>query len=175
MSSINLSQSNLERSHHESDTIFDKSLVISLSLIILSFGSLFGLSAYNAVLEKNTVAVNENIATALKELESDSVNRVIDFQERLTNIDAKLVSKDVSSQDMFALIEKSMVSGASLGSYAYNAEEKTLTVKVIASDFKVIAQQIMNFKSVSAFTSVLVSDASKGNDGVVTSNVLISL
>ncbi|MDD5084245.1 MAG: hypothetical protein PHT88_04965 [Candidatus Moranbacteria bacterium] len=175
MSSINLSQSNLERSRQESGTIFDKSLVISLSLIVLSFGSLFGLNAYNSVLEKNVVAANDTITTHLKELESDSVNRVVDFQERLTNIDAKLAVKDISSQDMFALVEKSMVSGASLGSYVYNTEAKTLTVKIVASDFKIVAQQIMNFKSVSAFTSVIVSDALKGNDGVVTSNVIISL
>lgn len=176
MSSINLSQSNLKRSNQELNTIFDKSLVISSGLIVLSFGAYFGLTMYNSLLEKKTTAVNDAIAAQLSEFEGDSVNRVVDFQERMKSIDAKLMTKDISPQDMFASIEKLMVSGASLDSYKYDVAGKTVSMKVVSSDFKTVARQIMSFKSLDSFKSVTVGDVSKGSDGNgVTFDAIISL
>lgn len=175
MANINLSQSNLERSNQDLGTVFDKSLVISLGLLILSFGTLFGLKMYNSYLEKKTAMLSEEILAQLKVLEGDSVNRVIDFQERLTNIDRKLTSKDISPVDMFASMEKLMVSEASLDTYEYDVAGKTLSLKIVTGDFKIIARQVMNFKSFGAFKSVAVTDTLKKDDGTVVSNVIISL
>lgn len=174
MASINLSQSNLDGGR-DLNTIFDKNLVISATLIVLSFGSLFGLKMYNTSIEQKTTTLNTAIAGQLAELESDSVNRVVDFQERVTNIDTKLTKTDIAPQEMFAAVEKLMVSGASLDAYEYDTVGKLLTMKIVSGDFRVIAQQVMNFKSYGPFKNVIVNETSKKNDGVVISEVVISL
>lgn len=175
MSSINLAQSNPGGGDQGLHTIFDKSLVISLGLITVSLGTFFGLMAYNSFLKKEMVSADSSISASLAELEGESVNRVVDFQDRMTNIDAQLTSTDIAPQEMFASIEKLMVGGASLGSYKYDIKEKTLSMKIISGDFKTVAQQIINFKSSNSFKNVTVSNTSKGSDGTVTSDVVISL
>jgi hypothetical protein len=175
MANINLSQSSLERNNQESNSIFDKSLAISLFLIVVSFVALFGLKVYNASVEKRTAALDADITTQLAVLEGDSVNRVVDFQERMSDIDAKLSSTTISPQDMFASIEKLMVSGAILDSYKYDVTKKTLALKVMSDDFKVVARQVMSLKSFNSFKNVTVESTSKDDTGKVASTVIISL
>lgn len=175
MASMNLLQSSAGRPDHELTTIFDKSLLVSTVLIIGSVGMLLGLNMYNASLEAKMTSLNTDITAQLAELEGDSVNRVVDFQERLTNINTKLTATNISPQDMFTDVEKLMVSGASLNAYTYNVEGNVLSMKIASSDFRIVARQVMNFKSFSAFKGVTVNNTSKGNDGIVVSEVVISL
>jgi hypothetical protein len=175
MANINLSQSHPERSNSGSGASFDKSLAISIGLIVFSVGGWLGLSAYNASLAKQAAAKDKEITDKIATLENASVDRVIDFQERLKNINEKLTSADVSSQDMFVMVEKSMVVGASLDGYKYNTIDKTLSVKIVSNDFMIAARQVMSFKSNSAFKIVTVTDTKKQENGTVVSNVVISL
>ncbi len=176
MSSINLSQSNLDRSNQELNTIFDKSLIISLALLIVSFGTFFGLKYYNSTLNTKIATLNTEIGEHLKDLDgSTSMNRVVDFQERLKTIDTKIAATEEAPQNLFTTVEKLMVGGASLDSYAYDAAAKTLTLKVVSGDFKVVARQVMNFKSSGSFQNVTVSNTEKTTDGSVNSDVVISL
>lgn len=174
MANLNLSQSTLERKRSESNSIFDRHFMIPMSLIILSFGTLFGLKIYDAALKNEVASLDASSKVKLSGLESESVNRLVDFQARSEAIDAKLKA-GVSPQDMFATIEKLMVGGVSLDSYNYDMEARTVAMKVISSDFKSIAQQAMNFKTMGSFKSVVVSDSAKKDDGTVVSNILISL
>lgn len=174
MANINLSQSHPARSGNN-ESSFDKSLAISIALIVFSVGGWLGLSAYNASLAKQASVKDQEITDKIAKLESTSVDRVIDFQERLTNVSGKLSMTDVSSQDMFVLVQKSMVAGASLDGYKYNTTDKTLTVKIVSNDFMIAARQVMNFKSNSSFKIVTVTDTKKQENGTVVSNVVISL
>ncbi len=175
MASINLSQPSAEKSGSAPAPLFDKSFLISMGLLIVSFGTLFGLKAYNASLESNVDTVNSDITTQLAELNGDTVNRVIDFQERMSKIDEKLAVKDVSVQDLFPLVEKSMVSGAFLNTYAYDVSTKILSLSLTAPDFKTVARQVMSFKSVNVFKGVTVENASKTVDKGIKFDMVISL
>ena len=175
MANINLSQSHPARMSSNNGASFDKSLLISIGLIVFSVGGWLGLTAYNASLAKQAAAKDQEITDKIAKLESASVDRVIDFQERLKNINDKLAMTDVSSQDMFVMVEKSMVSGASLDGYKYNTVDKTLSAKIVSNDFMIAARQVMSFKSNSAFKIVTVTDTKKQDNGTVVSNVVISL
>jgi hypothetical protein len=175
MANINLSQSNAENGGKDVESIFDTRLVISLGIIILAFGTLFGLKMYGSSLEKETASLSANIDTQIKELAGDSSRRVIDFQERMKNIDEKLMNTSVSPQDMFVLMEQLVITGNSLDSYNYDVNGKAVTMKIVSNDFKSAAQQVMSFKSHSAFTSVNIVNSQKGIDGKVSSEVVISL
>jgi uncharacterized membrane protein len=175
MANINLSQSSMERNKHELNSVFDKSLLISSGLLIISFGTWLGLIAYNSSLDKKVIAVDQNITTQSAEIESGAVNRIVDFQERMQNVDQKLKSTDIMPQEMFALVEKLMVTGVSLDSYEYDLKTKTVSMKAMANEFKDIARQVTNFKSQSTFKSVIVGSTSKGSDGKVISDMIISL
>lgn len=175
MANINLSQSSIERKSHEFGAVFDRSLMISLGLIAVTFGTLFGLKMYNSFLENKAAALTEQISVQVTSLENDSMDRVVDFSNRSESVDKKLSVKEVSPQDMFALIGKLMMGGVSLDSYEYNMTTKTVSLKIVANDFRGIAQQVISFKSEGSFKSVSLSDISRGDDGSVTSAVLISL
>ena len=175
MANINLSQSHSARNDGNNGSSFDKSLIISRGLIVFSVGGWLGLSAYNASLAKQSTAKDQEITDKIAKLENTSVDRVIDFQERLKNINDKLSMTDVSSQDMFVLVEKSMVVGSSLDGYKYNTMDKTLSLKIVSNDFMIAARQVMSFKSNSAFKVVTVTDSKKQENGTVVSNVVISL
>lgn len=181
MAGINLSQSTQARNQQPASPFLDKSFVIPASLLVVAFGVYGGLLLYNSSLVAQSKSLQDEIATQTEGLNSATVNRVIDFQDRMTNIDDKLKEDDsmkkaqTSSPEMLAVMEKNIVSGVSLSSYEYNMEAKLLTLKLSANDFKDIARQVTNFKSVAAFTGVTVSDTAKAEDGSITASVIITL
>lgn len=175
MTNINLSQSSAERRKMESQGIFDKTLVISIGLIALSFGTLFGLKMYNASLNSKAAELDSEIAAKSKGLEGDAVNRVVDFQMRSEEIAKKLADTTLSSQDMFVLVEKLMVQGVSLDSYEYDTQKKALSIKAVSGDFKSVAQQIMSFKSNSTFKGVSVKSTSRDDKGAIIFDLTASL
>lgn len=176
MANINLSQSSLERKSQESNSIFDKGLMVPLGLLVLSFGTMFGVQMYNSFVEGQTTALEEDIKREMMNFEGDSVSRIADFTNRMDVIDKKLLTKDVSAQDMFASVESLMVNGVSLGSYEYDTIGRTLSLKIVASDFKGVAQQVMSFKSHKSFKGISVGGATRDQaSSVVTSDVIISL
>lgn len=175
MANINLSQSSLERKKHEFGAVFDRSIVISLSLLAVSFGSFLCLSIYDSMLRNRITLLDEDIAAQMANLDGESVDRVADFGERLKNIDMKLSDKSVSPQDMFATIEKLMVIGVSLDAYKYDMKTKTLSLKIVSADFKGAARQVMALKSHEVFKNVTVGTILKADDGSIVSNVTVSL
>lgn len=181
MAGINLSQSTQLRNQQPKSPLFDKSFMIPLMLLIIAFGTYGGLVLYNSSLDSKAKELETEITTQTAGLNNTSVDRVIDFQDRLTNIDEKLkidetmAKSQTSGSDMLAVMEKTIVSGVSIDAYKYNMTAKNVTLKVLSSDFKGIARQVTNFKSVPAFSNVMVSDTSKADDGTISANVVISL
>jgi hypothetical protein len=175
MTSINLSQSSVERKKQESEAIFDKSLLISLGIFVASFGTWGGLVLYDGSIRKQIAAYDSEITGRMSALEGDTINRLVDFDERSSRVRTKLAVSDVAPQEMFVLIEKTMVKGSSLDSYDYDTGTKTLTLRVISNDFKGAAQQVMHFKAQPVFRNVTVESASREEGGLVMSDVVIVL
>lgn len=175
MANINLSQSSVERRNREIGSIFDRGVLIPLSIFILVFGVWFGLNMYDKSLEENIVATDLDIQSQTAELSGKSVARVIDFQKRLDLIDTKLSDKTRDPLSIVASVEKSMVPGAFLNAYEYDADAQTLSLSVAARDFQIMAQEAMALKTYGGFSTITVGDISKSDDGTVESKMDISL
>jgi hypothetical protein len=175
MANLNLSPTSLERKHNELNTIFDQGVVVPLVIIGLTFGLLFGLQFYNSSLEKRVSSIDNQTTKQKALLSSDSIDRVVGFDNRLKQIETKFSSKEKTIQDAFAAVEKLMVFGVSLDAYRYDITNKTISLKVVANDFKSIAQQAISFKSSDTFSGVTVSDTAKNDTGAITSQMVIGL
>lgn len=171
MSNINLSQSP-ESSLKASGGILDKSLGISIGLLILAFGAYFGLLFYGKTLDSNLASINASIETEKKKIASDQANRVVDFQDRLDVI-GKSLKSNMPPSDNLAKIEASMLPETRLSEYSYDMEKQAIQTTVIAESFKNIAEQIVAFKKV--FSNVSVGDTSRSEDGKLKVDMTLSL
>lgn len=167
MVSINLSQSGEQRKHEQTRGTFDKRFVVSVSILILVFGVLFGLRAYGDYLDNQITMVDGQTREITAQFSGESVTRISDFQKRLDIIAEKLKDSQKNAQGSFGIVESLMIPGITLTSYSYNAEEKSLVLKAITDDFQKIAQQVMSFKSNSSVTNTFVKNAKRGTDGLI--------
>lgn len=172
MSNINLSQSSELSSLKASGGVLDKSLGISIGLLILAFGVYFGLLFYEKTLDSNLASINASIETERKKISNDQANRIVDFQDRLDVIGKSLTS-GMSPNDNLAKIESSMLPETKLGQYSYDMEKQSIETVVIADSFKSIAEQIVAFKKV--FSNVSVGDTSRSEDGKLKVNMTLAI
>lgn len=161
MSNINLSQSSESPSLKVPRGFVDKSIGISIVLLILSFGAYLGLVFYVKTLDSELTSVNDSIEMEKKKIAGDQANRVIDFQDRLDVVE-KAIRTSESPDDNLAKIEASMLPETYLNRYEYDREKRSIETTVVAQSFKNVAEQIVAFKSL--FSNVVVGDINRNED-----------
>jgi hypothetical protein len=172
MANINLSQSSQQRGSANASGVMDKTLGISLGLLVLTGVVFGGVKLYSGSLEQKKANIENEIVAQSAGLQGDKVDRVADFQTRSDFIAKKMESKN-APQDILAKVEKAMLPPVVLQDYEYDVEKKTLSLEATADSFKTVSQQLMSFKA--AFNSVVMDSGAHGEDESIVFSAKISL
>ncbi len=148
------------------------SVFLSLALLVVVFGAYFGLLFYKEMLQKSFDAKEAESVAMKKRISGEKADRVSDFFDRMTVIDANLKATAESPNAPLAKIEQKMVPTANISSYKYDAEEGSIQAVIAADSFRAVAEQIVAFKE--AFSSVMVEgDTRVGVDGKIVATLVI--
>lgn len=180
MTTINLYQNQEETQRKISARTANSGFWFSLAILILTLIALFGIRMYVASLVKNNEMLLSNIASENKRLAGvDSLQRVIDMQTRLLEINKNLAIKDgtVNKMEMTEIldeVEKNMNSGAVIASYTYNSEANDIDVSFQTHNFNDSARQILNFKKSEYFNDVALENISR-NEKNITAEMIMKI
>lgn len=165
MNNINLSQVSQQRKEDLSKgTAFNKTVLLSLFILILALGVSFGSQFYADSLETDKTNVLNQITEQSDKLSYDKVGRVTNFQHRLGMIDTKM--KDPQApEDILDKVAKAIMPSVTLTSYSYDLDHKTIALVAVTDNLKNAAQQILSLKKAS-FTSVEMESGKKNDTGL---------
>lgn len=174
MSQINLLQGESSATRPPRVGLAGSSLFLSFALIALSFGVYYGVKFYGASLQKelDSIKAEEEERKAL--IYGEKADRVFDFSNRLTIIDANLTSFPESPNTPLSKIESAMIPEVNLISFEFSVEGKLVEIKLLADSFKSIAQQMVTLKK--EFSSVTITkDAFLNQEGKIESDLSLTL
>lgn len=142
-----------EESKKNTSSILGKNTVVALAilgLILVLYGAIL-------FLNKNTASKIGEISGAYQEkydsfLEGNA-NEIIDYKNR-SETAKDLLDNNMSSSNLFQFIEESLIPSVYLDSYEYEAEEKTITLSIIADNFNTVSKQILSFKESGYFSEL---------------------
>lgn len=170
MAELNLSQSMGHDKEPKAQHFFDMGFVVSggiFLLVILGWG---GLRFYMNSLDKKVAALDAVVVTNTSELQGEAVNRVTDFDDRMSQL-AKNLAENTDPAEQLRSVEGLMVPKVVLTQYEYNKDEQVITFSAKTSDFRFIAEQIMSLKSGKDFSTVTVDAIGRDADG----NIIFTL
>ena len=139
---------------------------ISILILSVSFLTFFGMKVYSSSIESRIAAVKNQIDKEQGSIEDDRVNRVVDFQNRLKEIDANISDKK-NPKETLSEIESLILQGVVLTSCEYDSSKKSLTLEAISDSFQIISKQMLSLKNSDYFGNVRVPETSMGEDGKI--------
>lgn len=172
MTTINLYQNQEEVQKKVSDRTANGGFFFSLGILALTIMSVFGIKFYVAsVVEQNLALVAEVQAKSDSLVGINSLQRILDMQTRIIEINKNLEVKEgkveqLGMTEVLDNVEKSMSSGVVITKYAYNSEGKSVNVSFQSGNFNDTARQILNFKKSSYFSNVALANVSRAENGV---------
>ncbi len=163
MAGINLSPS-VQGGKTEKRSLFDRGLMISLTLFLLVAGLWGGMRWYIKTLNDDIASLDQALSEHAAELRGMQVDRIVDFDNRLSlmakNIDGALDPKQILEQ-----AESLVIPSVILREYEYNPEDGTITVGGETENFKYLAQQIISLKSQPIFGELKVDTINRTKEG----------
>jgi hypothetical protein len=131
-----------------------------LSVVLVAYGA--------TVLFKN-ISIDKRDDLTLKRTQEmasfdpSEVNEVVDFQYRLDNIDFNLKNKKAPN-DVLEIVEKFIVKGSYLDSYAYDSIKNQIEMTIVLNSFRLGANQILSLKNSGLFSDVKVVESGRNDD-----------
>lgn len=173
MTNINLSQS-LQQSagSPQKKRPADKAILISLTILIVTFLIFGGLKAGTLWLDSKKADIDSKIAAEVRNLESEDVERITDFQQRMEQISDNISSKK-DTNVVLGQVSQAMISGSVVSSL--QSTPGTLSLKIASDNFLVAARQVLSFKKSSHFSNVMIKDINRDQDGKVLFTLNVSL
>ena len=154
MAKINLAGNSGSDSSRMTTRFLGKSMLLSFLILAGTFGLYFGLVFYREMLARDFAATESESASRTALISGEKADRVADFSDRLTVIEAQLTETALPPTDSLSKIESALVPEANLLSYIALLEESSIKVKLSADSFGAVARQMVAFKQV--FSSVLI-------------------
>jgi DNA-binding FrmR family transcriptional regulator len=165
MTGINLSQSTKNAEEYTKKSSFmSKGVFLAFLVIILTVSLFVGLKIATKYYLARKAQVDGQISSLQKELESEGVDRVADFQGRMKEIETNLETKK-SPNDLLRQVSMSMIPGA----VAESVKETSgaVEIKVLADNFLTAAKQTLAFKKLERIKNVKMTGIGKNSDGKV--------
>lgn len=163
MAGINLSQS-IQSGRAVKRSLFDKGLVVSLILFFVVAGIWGGMRLYIKTLDDKIAVFDQELSNYSAELRGTQVDRVADFDNRLSLI-AENLKDTTDPKQSLEQIEGLVIPTVVLTEYAYDREKALVTVGGETDNFKYLAQQIMSLKSQPLFGELKVDSIGKTETG----------
>jgi len=139
--------------HRRSKFSFKNGMVIVALVLLLVILVYLGMIFYQKRLDAQFKKTNQTYVSERAVLIKGNAGNILDFQNRLTKA-GEAVKKDEILMKNFAQLEKTILSGAYLKSYNYNAEDKSISLEGVASNLSEVAKQVKSFKENEYFSSV---------------------
>lgn len=175
MSQINL-MSGGEEANRPKKSLFGSSLVLSVIVLVVTFGVYFGALYYRQSLESRLTSLKAEAEAKTQLVSGDKANRVADFADRLSVIDGNLKKTTMLPNDPLSRIERVMIPEVNLSAYSYDVESGTVTISLVSDSFRSVAQQIVALKGAGAFSAVSVDgDVKIGSDGKINADLNLTL
>lgn len=164
MAGINLSSSAFEKKSG-SRGLVDSSFIVIVILFcvtVIGFGGLrWYISTQDAALADLDVMLKEGAS----KLQGPEVDRVANFDNRLTTATQQAGVDPVDSQKLLSQLESLVIPSVKLTEYAYNAADKFVVVSGETDSFKSVAQQAVSLKSEKLFSGITVESLARTEDG----------
>lgn len=164
MSNINLLQSAQEVDKIQKNKVFGKSFFVPIVILIFVFLILGGVKFYSSYLKKEKTNLDTQVQAEYASLNGKTVNRVIDFQERIKKATEEMSSKANYSECLKEL-ENSTVSGSKIVSLEYSPS--SVEMKIAADNFKTVARQVMSFKQSNCFKDLSFGSTEREESGSI--------
>ncbi len=156
MPGVNLSQPVAEEEEvKRSRGFFDTGIIVSLVLLALSGSVWGGMRLYLGSLDKKIATLDETLSANAERLKGEGVNRVADFDARVTYY-AEHRDGLTDPRDILRRLESVMVPGIVLTSFTYDNQARTSIIAGRSEDFRKMAEQILSLKAEKIFSQVVV-------------------
>ncbi len=142
----------------------NKGILISLVILIVVLLIFIGLKAGTFWLSSKKNDIDGKIAAEARSLESEDVDRIADFQQRMEQISGSISSKK-DTNEALGQVGQAMAPG-SVVSFLQNTPG-TVSLKIISDNFLAAAKQALSFKKSGYFGNVRIKDIGKNQDGKV--------
>jgi hypothetical protein len=154
MANINLAFEDSDQEKQRTK-LLSKNTIISL-VVLFSIFCLYGaLMIVSGILSKKIEQAKEQYGTEYVNFIQSNANEVADFKNRSATA-KKLIDEDNQPMnEILSKIENGLVTSVYLTKYAYNKEDKTISLSCIGDNFNIMAKQILSFKENENFSSVV--------------------
>lgn len=153
---INLSQSIQEKQAQAQVKFFDRGLITGVVLLVFVAIATGGLHWYVGTLETKMTELDTLIAQKTATLKGQSIDRLVDFSDRMTTISTH-VQSEPNPTDVLEILEDNTLASIQIISFRYNRAENQLILTGITRSLKEVAQQMLVLKNLDVIENVGVS------------------
>lgn len=140
-----------------------KSLSIPIIVLVFVFAIWGGMEFYSNYLLGQKNKIDEMNKMEKNALKGESVNRVVDFEERMKKSESETSSKN-NYEEYLKDLEGIMVPGSMIESLKYGEK---IEVTLVADNFQTIARQILGFKNSKYFKDIQMDKTSREESGKI--------
>lgn len=157
MPGINLYQPDAPETQTRS--LSEKTLLLSLVLLVLVLGLFGGLRLYNMYHYDQEIAkIDLQIAETSKKLDSETATEVYDFSKRLETMKETIAMDPKRMTEYLAVLQKAVVPDSRITSFEYDKSSGQITISGVAGSLETVAKQIRSLKMQPDFTEAAVKD-----------------
>jgi Tfp pilus assembly protein PilN len=167
MAGVNLSQSMASQADKSAKRPFSvSSFPLSIILLLITFVGWGGLRWYLYSLNQKITQLDETISASGNRLQGENIDRIADFDARSSLLGVSSTER-VDPVVVLSKIETLIVPEIVLTKYEYNKQEKMSLIAGETDNFRFVAEQIINLKSDSLFSQVVVDQISRSEEGKI--------
>jgi len=145
---------------------YKKSLITIIVILVITAGVYAGLLLYTQRVVQADADANAQYSIEYDKLSQGNAKEVYDFQSRM-DLASNLMAKGDSVVPSLQELEKVLVPGVYVSSYAYVGQDKTIKLACVGDKFETVAKQILSFKSSNLFSSVSAGETMMTTDGKI--------
>jgi hypothetical protein len=167
MAGVNLSQSiTADEKAPKSVYTYTSGMPISVGLLVLTLIGWGGMRWYMYSLDNKINQVTSDITASSSALQDERVDRVTNFDARLSLLNAD-PAESIDPTPMLSELETLIVPQVTLKSYAYDQTTGETTIAGKTNNFRYVAEQIISLKSSPSFSRVEVQATSRTEGGAI--------
>lgn len=154
----------LPRVEERTATTVDRTLLVSLGLLLVSGAAYVAVSVYRNSLESSIVEANAATQSLKDQLKSEQSRQVADFARRTEEIDSHLGSMFIPS-DTLSDLEASVLPEVTVKSFKYDSDGEKVKIDAVTGVIKDVARQMVAFKDSGRFSDVSAGMVGLTEDG----------
>ena len=150
--------------------IIDRGIWVAIAILAATFVVWGGLKFYGELLNRKIDDLNGQIAEESGRVKSSDIERVADFQGRVSVIKQNLPFKKDPSE-FLGNLEKAVISGVVVNScnfeYGQDGKVNSMIMEASTDNFSLLAQQVLSLKNTDYFNNVGLGKITRGQDGKI--------